>query len=75
MRLTVTSQGSGKHIKWFAKLAGGGHRLSLSIAGILPPGWLRRRCESQPVLVYGLPPPGPYIIEFPDGALALVHPD
>lgn len=77
MRLSVTSEGSGKHIRWTATLVGDGQTLSLSLGGLLPPGWLRKKWAyvDQPVLVYGLPPPGPYIIEFRDGALALVHPD
>lgn len=38
------------------------------------PWWLRFK-EGERVLVYGLPPPGPYILEFEDGLLALLHPD
>jgi hypothetical protein len=76
MRLTVVTNTSGKSTTWSANLVGGGTTLNLSLGGLLPPGWLRKRGSvEEPVLVYGLPPPGPYVLEFPDGALALVHPD
>mgnify|MGYP001291549231 CR=1 FL=1 len=75
MRLTIRTTGSGKHRQTWADLTGGPHpRLSLCLDGLLPPGWLTRR-SGEEVLVYGLPPPGPYLLEFSDGRLALVHPD
>ncbi len=74
------ARGSGR---WCARLTGrpggpeAGHRYDLAVNLLLTPWWVTMwgRRPARPVLVYGLPPPGPYIIEFEDGALALVHPD
>lgn len=78
MRLGIYTTGSGKSKKRWARLTPlSGHRsqeLTLRLDGILPPGWLGSR-DGARVLVYGLPPPGPYVFEFEDGWLALVHPD
>lgn len=75
MRLSVASEREGKSECWYATLVGGGTSLKIPLRGLLTPEWMKRRMADRPVLVYGLPPPGPYIVEFPDGALALVHPD
>lgn len=82
MRLTVrkrvTPDSDGQATtSWEASLAGDGpdSRLSFTVSGFLPPRWLRsERFWNTPVLVYGLPPPGPYLIELEDGSLAVVHP-
>lgn len=76
MRLGVFSTGSGKKKRWYAtlKALSGGEPLTISLYGLLPPWWLFRQ-DGKHVLVYGLPPPGPYVLEFEDGWLALVHPD
>lgn len=81
MYLSTYTQGTGKHKTRWARLrgkhgehAGAVHEMKLD--GLLPPWWLTSRAwAEQPVLVYGLPPPGPYVLEFDDGMLALVHPD
>lgn len=81
MELTVWSTGSGKQRRTHGKLEGpasGPHArvtIDLQLGGIVTPGWLSRSRSRESVLVYGLPPPGPYIIEFRDGDLALVNPD
>lgn len=69
--------------RWCARLQGrpggpqAGRRYDLAVNLLLTPWWVTMwgRRPARPVLVYGLPPPGPYVIEFEDGALALVHPD
>ncbi len=69
--------------RWCARLTGrpggpeAGRRYDLAVNLLLTPWWVTMwgRRPARPVLVYGLPPPGPYVIEFEDGALALVHPD
>lgn len=83
MQLTVhkhvTTDSKGRtSTRWDATLVGGTPptMLSLSLSGFLPPAWLRSTgLSGTPVLVYGLPPPGPYLIELEDGRLAVVHPD
>lgn len=50
------------------------HDHTIPLGGVLPPAWLRWQEETQ-VLVYGLRDGGPCILEFPDGWLALLHPD
>jgi hypothetical protein len=77
MRLTIRTEGKGKNVRMRADLIGGGTSLSLPLANGLPPQWLldAPAHQDEPVLVYGLPPPGPYLLEFRDGSLALVHPD
>lgn len=78
MTLGIYTTGSGKKKKRWARLTPrSGPRsqeLTLQLDGILPPWWLGFQ-DGARVLVYGLPPPGPYILEFEDGWLALVHPD
>lgn len=83
MRLTVRRERHGKNVRVWADLRPTGppgarppgtRRLTLRLAGLLPPWWLEGR-SGQEVWVYGLPPPGPYLLEFEDGRLALVHPD
>ncbi len=69
--------------RWCARLTGrpggpeAGRRHDLAVNLLLTPWWVTMwgHRPPRPVLVYGLPPPGPYVIEFEDGALALVHPD
>jgi hypothetical protein len=78
MRLGIHSTGSGKSKKRWATLNPlSGSRagaLTIEVGGVLPTWWLNHQ-DGARVLVYGLPPPGPYILEFEDGWLALVHPD
>ncbi|MCO5171063.1 MAG: hypothetical protein M9894_32465 [Planctomycetes bacterium] len=79
MRLSIYSTGSGKSRRTYARLVpvegrGRQDELNLQLDGLLPPWWLSRQ-DGARVLVYGLPPPGPYVLEFEDGWLALVHPD
>ncbi len=57
----------GRHGEW------ANHRFQWRL-GHLTPAWLSR-AEGQPVLVYGLPSSGPYILELESGDLALVHPN
>jgi hypothetical protein len=78
MLLRIYSSGQKKKT-WYAALhPPNGGKLdalhTIKLEGILPPLWLRWQ-DDKPVLVYGLPPPGPYVFEFEDGWLALVHPD
>lgn len=81
MYLSTYTVRSGKHTQRWARLygrhgeyAGAVHEMKLG--GLLPPWWLTSQSwNDHPVLVYGLPPPGPYVLEFEDGLLALVHPD
>jgi len=76
-RVTTDSKGR-TSTSWDATLVGGTPptTLSVSLGGFLPPGWLRSTgLRDTPVLVYRLPPPGPYLIELEDGRLAVVHPD
>ncbi len=76
MTISTYARRQGKKTVWYAKLEGAGQpMLDLEIGGLLPAGWLRSMPPRTQVLVYGLPPPGPYLIELPDGRLALVHPD
>jgi hypothetical protein len=80
MNLSVYTTGEGKRKKRWARLTGrygavAHQTFELELDGILPPWWLMYSERRQPVLVYGLPPPGPYVLEFESGALALVHPD
>jgi len=75
MLLTIRKEGTGKETKHYADLRGTGAAISLHLGGILPPWWLLRARPGTRVYVYGLPPPGPYLIEMPSGLLALVHPD
>src|SRR5947207_2390067 len=75
MRLTIAVTGSGSDERRTAVLDGGGHRLDLAVAGLLPASWIGRMPPGTRCYVYGLPPPGPYLIEVPDGRLALFHPD
>jgi len=81
MELTVWSTGTGKQRKTHARLTGrpgeqfGDVKVELHLSPIVTPGWLSRARDKEPVLVYGLPPPGPYIIEMQDGELAIVSPD
>ncbi|MBX3466128.1 MAG: hypothetical protein KF878_04405 [Planctomycetes bacterium] len=79
MRLSIYSTGSGKSRRTYARLVpvegrGPQEDLNLQLDGLLPPWWVSRH-DGARVLVYGLPPPGPYVLEFEDGWLALVHPD
>ncbi len=78
MRLGIHTTGSGKSKKRWATLTPSGGSsaggLTIQLDGVLPPWWLNHQ-DGARVLVYGLPPPGPYIFEFEDGWLALVHPD
>lgn len=80
MRLRVFKRGSGKSTTYWARLRpaqeeySARDELELKLDGLLPPWWLTRQ-DGARVLVYGLPPPGPYVLEFEDGWLALVHPD
>lgn len=78
MRLSIYTTGSGKSRRTHARLrrpeGGRADELDLSLEGLLPPWWVSRH-DGARVLVYGLPPPGPYVLEFEDGWLALVHPD
>jgi hypothetical protein len=54
----------------------GGPRLEFKLEGLLPPYWLLSTShQDEFVWVYGLDDSPPYIIEFDDGWLALVHPD
>jgi hypothetical protein len=81
MELTVEREGHGKTATWYARLTGrhgeyAGQEHRFQLGGLLPPWWLTAfERAGEPVLVYGLPPPGPYVIEFESGALALLHPD
>ncbi len=75
MRLTITVTGSGSDERREAVLQGGGHTLPVEPKGLHPPSWLFRLPTGTRCYVYGLPPPGPYLIELPDGRLALWHPD
>lgn len=77
MRLTVYTEGEGKSVRTHARLVAGETSITLPLDGGLPPDWLMNPTahQDEPVLVYGLPPPGPYLLEFRDGRLALVHPD
>jgi hypothetical protein len=76
MRLNVQVTGSGKHRKVMAYLRGeGGESLHLELEGVLPAGWVATMPAETIVFVYGYPPPGPYLLEFQDGRLALVHPE
>lgn len=77
MRLTVARKSDGETTTYHAKLTGAGESLKINISNLMTPGWLKRDSVyvGEPVLVYGLPPPGPYVIEFRDGSLALVHSD
>ncbi len=75
MRVTIRVTGSGSDEKRVAVLEGSGQDLELPLEGLLPPAWLLQLPGGSRCYVYGLPPPGPYLIEMPDGRLALVHPD
>lgn len=75
MTLRLRVEGTGKRQRRWIELEGRGQQLELKssryAAGMR---WLAGR-DGQVVLVYGLPPPGPYVLELEDGQLALVHPD
>lgn len=80
MDLKVWSTGSGKQRRTYGTLTGragefAAARIDLQFGGIVSPGWAMRQRDAEPVLVYGLPPPGPYILEFQGGHLALVNAD
>jgi len=81
MELTVEKEVRGRAVNWYARLTGrhgefAGQEHLLEVRGLLPPWWLTSfERSAEPVLVYGLPPPGPYVIEFQSGALALLHPE
>jgi hypothetical protein len=81
MDLTVEKEQDDETVTWWVRLEArrgehAGHPLRLKVGGLLPPWWLTSfERAREPVLVYGLPPPGPYVIEFESGALALLHPD
>jgi hypothetical protein len=80
MRLTISSSstGHGSMVRLqlegrVGPLAGQTFEFSVDPQGL--PWWMTTRSRSdEPVLVYGLPPPGPYLIELDSGALTLVQP-
>lgn len=74
MQLTVRRDTFGRERRLRVSLVGAGTQLELEGQFPLVPGWLAG-CSGQEVLVYGLPPPGPYLIELTDGRLALVDLD
>jgi hypothetical protein len=72
VKLTVRADRSFRRPRYTARIIGPhGERLDLRLSG---PGWLLREATHK-VLCYGWPPPGPYVLEFSDGRLALVEPD
>ncbi len=81
--LSVTTTGSGKLQKSFAYLERRDPRhpetltgtLSFEVTGLLPPRWLLRVMPRTRVYFYGAFGHGPYLIELPDGRIALVDPD
>ena len=83
MDLEVRCLNTGRHREWCVRLRGrpggpyAGRTFDLPTSFLLTPWWvtIHGEQEARPVRVWGLPPPGPYIIEFPGGALALVQPD
>ncbi|MEZ0228162.1 MAG: hypothetical protein ACAI25_06020, partial [Planctomycetota bacterium] len=75
MRITITVRGSGSDERREAVLSGGGYTLPIEKKGLQAPNWVFHLRTGTRVYVYGLPPPGPYLIEMPDGRLALWHPD
>ncbi len=81
MELSVEHESDDDSTTYYAHLRGRhgeylGQNHRFRIGGLLPPWWLTAFTRiREPVLVYGLPPPGPYVIEFESGALALLHPD
>lgn len=59
--------------RWWAILRGPEQvRAEVPLYGLLPPWWLRLRSAGESVLCYGWPPPGPYVLQFDDGWLAIV---
>lgn len=76
MTLRLRVEGSSKHKRTLVDLEGGGQRLSVPVQSRFASGgrWIEAH-DGRVVLVYGLPPPGPYVLEFEDGRLALLHPD
>jgi hypothetical protein len=75
MVLGVRAQPAPGGTTYWAILSGQGVHRELRLSGLFPPWWLLRERRRAEVHVYGLRSPGPCIIEFADGWLALVHPD
>lgn len=78
MKMTFRKMGEGETRRRYVELsyvAEARKPILLELDNWFTPGWLRDVPAETKVLVHGLPPPGPYLIELPDGRLALFDPD